>query len=211
MEIFITSYKKYRISSIRDSGGTKIAEIKNSVLTDDKLAEAIDFPLVYNFNSIISNTTNYRSASFAPLDNKTKMSAMVLFPKTEPLNIKIAGKAKCITFLHGLNRMKDESGNTPYHKYRDFYAGKYIIKYSNGETEEIKLDFLKHITGWNSRIPASFVETGIFGSIGDEIHLNIPSYTWINPFPDRLIREIEIVPSNHEDMTLVIYALSLDN
>jgi len=189
----------------------KHISINNNILTDAKLAEAIGFPLVYDFNSIIANTTNYRGISFNSFNNKTKMSAMILLPKTAPAKIQIGKKAKNITFLHGTNRMKDENGNAPYVKYRNSHSGKYIIRYENGEPEEIRMEYLKHITGWNSRMLASFVETGVFGSIGDKIHLNIPSYTWINPFPDRSIREIEVVPSNHKDFTLVLYGLSIDN
>ncbi|MEA2012871.1 MAG: hypothetical protein U9O87_07325, partial [Verrucomicrobiota bacterium] len=142
---------------------------------------------------------------------KAEMSAMALLPKTTPVKIKIDKKAKNITFLHGTNRQKDEHVHLSIRKYYNFHSGKYIIKYENGETEEIKIKLSQQITGWNSRKLASFVETGIFGSIGDQIHINIPSYTWINPFPEKLISEIEVIPSNHEDITLVLYGLSIDN
>ncbi len=185
--------------------------IKNNILTDEKLADAMHFPLVYDFKSIIANTQNYRGVSFNSFNNKAKMSAMVLLPKTAPVKIKIAKKAKSITFLHSLNKMRELSGNIPYQKYRSFYAGKYIIRYEDGKTKEITIEYLKNITGWNSRMLASFVETGVFGTIGNQIHINIPSYTWINPFPNKEIREIEVEPSNHKDFTLVLYGLSIDN
>lgn len=185
--------------------------IKNHILIDSKLAKAIDFPLVYDFNSIISNTENYRGVSFHPFNDKSKMSGLVLTPKTAPVKIRIGEKTKYITFLHSTNRIKDEHAHLTRLKYLNFYAGKYIIKYTDGETKEIKLKLLKQIAGWNSRMLPSFAETGIFGSIGDEILLNISSYTWINPLPDKIVKEIEVVPSNHKDITLVLYGLSIDD
>ena len=185
--------------------------VKEDILTDKKLSKAMQFPLVYNLNAVIAATQNYRGVSFIPFDKQAKMSALVLLPKQTPIKIAVAARAKHITFLHGTSRLTDESGNSVYQQYRQFNAGKYIIRYQDGKTQSITLSFFQNITGWNSRMLASFVETGIFGSIGNKIHLNIPSYTWTNPFPNKLITEIEVIPGNCKDTALILYGLTLDN
>jgi hypothetical protein len=42
------------------------------------------------------------------------------------------------------------------------------------------------------------------------VFLNLPTYTWLNPHPDKVIKSIEIMPGNSKDMSLLVFGIAID-
>ena len=136
---------------------------------------------------------------------KTKKSAPQA--KIIPVN----AKAKVITFMHATNRQdlaEDMAGM--YKKFMNIVPGKYEIIYGDGSKSKINLKYRVNIVAANDKTLGREMDIGLFGTIGNSIFINLPTFTWVNPQPDKTITAIKVIPGNSKDMALILFGIAFD-
>ncbi len=86
--------------------------------------------------------------------------------------------------------------------------GSYVIVYADGSKAVIPLAYRVNIAAVND--PTLGRETdGLFGTLGGSVFLNLPTYTWLNSHPGKMIKSIEIMPGNSKDMSLLVFGIAI--
>ncbi len=182
-----------------------------SVLTGDKLVKALAMPAWADPVFMRKPVTTRRGAEVRPFAGRDRTAGLVLGVSAKPVRLKVQGRVRFITFLHTVNR-QNFSGNMHAMKkhFKGASPGTYVLHYADKTSAELPLEFRAHICDWNDRMLPRWAEPGWFGTVGGRLHVNIPVYTWKNPFPDKPVTSLEIRPGNREDMTLVILGVCVD-
>jgi hypothetical protein len=130
---------------------------------------------------------------------------------TPNISIVVNRRAKVITFMHSTNKQDIcEDLYIMERKFKDIIPGRYIICYKDNSKTDIPLIYRKNICAINDSALSCDSDLGLFGTIGERILVNIPTFTWINPLPDKVIESIEIMPGNSNKVSLLLFAVSID-
>jgi Glycosyl hydrolase family 20, catalytic domain len=125
--------------------------------------------------------------------------------------IPINSKAKIITFMHATNKQSlAEDLIAMGKKFKDIIPGRYIVNYDDGNKTAIPLSYRENICAVNDNALGLGLDLGLFGTVGERLFVNLPTFTWVNPVPNKTIKSIEILPGNSKDMSLLLFGISLD-
>ncbi|MFA7230148.1 MAG: hypothetical protein WC071_02645, partial [Victivallaceae bacterium] len=127
------------------------------------------------------------------------------------IDIPVDKKARVVTFMHATSKQileEDMAGMGK--KFANSIPGQYIIVYSDGSNICIPLFYRVNIAAANDMALGRDSDVGLFGTVGYTTFLNIPTFTWANPYPAKTITSIKIVPGNSKDMSLLLFGISLD-
>ena len=119
--------------------------------------------------------------------------------------IKIGKKAASLTFLHtaGWGNCFYWAGDAPLYKTPE--VGSYVIRYSDGAEEKVKLVEKVNIEQcyaqeWYDLVDVMltppFAKIAWEGKTKAGCHATIYSYEWVNPFPEKVIKEVDFVSTN---------------
>lgn len=124
----------------------------------------------------------------------------------------IDSKARALSFLHSLNKqpIDDLHMNQIIRSYKNVVAGTYAIAYEDGSEETVVLLFRDQIVDWNDRYIGRRTDVGIFGTAGNGTHINVPVFTWRNPYPDKIIKSITCTAPAREDMTFFLLGVTCE-
>ncbi len=125
--------------------------------------------------------------------------------------IPVNSKARVITFMHATSRqdISDDMEEMD-RSFKGIMPGQYLISYADGTQEIIQLNYRVNIVAANDPTLGREMDLGLFGTIGAAIFVNLPTFTWLNPYPEKTIDSIEVIPGNTETMSLLVFGISLD-
>ncbi len=157
--------------------------------------------------------TNYRGVYIKSFQKAGKPVGIVVKPKGKTISLPLSGKAKYLTLLHCVNKQDvrmslNTAKSNVYNKNKT--PGYYVLHYKDGTEARLKLRFRYHVNDWNDEVPATFTDPGLFGVVNNHLQVNIPTYTWINPHPNKELSCIELVPGNLEEVNLILLGISVD-
>jgi hypothetical protein len=131
----------------------------------------------------------------------------------KPVRIAVNDTAKAVTFLHTVNDQGiSDTLAIDSSKFRDILSrspGAYRVRYADGSTARIPLTFRANITDMGTAIGRD-QDVGLFGTLGGRYFVNLPTYTWVNPSPEKGIDAIEIVPGSSKEMSLMLFGISIE-
>ncbi len=177
----------------------------------EQLKSSIGFPEQLKLDFLKTTFTTPRGVIMKPFfDNGKLVAAVVHGAKNETLTIPINQQFRYISLLHAVNKMYDYEGRKLAKKYGKTIAGNYKLIYTDGTTAALPLNLRTEVSEWNDGILAKKCEPGIFGSVDGKLHINIPLYTWQNPYPNKTIKSLVITSGNHKNIDLYFFGISLD-
>ena len=128
--------------------------------------------------------------------------------------IPVNATARTVTFMHAVNRqiiLENMDGeNTMRKKFNGVIPGSYMVIYADGSKALIPLTYRVNIAAVNDPALGREMDAGLFGTLGGTVFVNLPTYTWTNPYPDKIIKSIEIMPGNTKDISLLVFGIALD-
>jgi hypothetical protein len=155
-----------------------------------------------------------KAGTTAWFDNVELLVAGAKAKKSVPLTVTVIpvnAKAKVITFMHTSSRQDLTEDMAGMHKkFMNVTSGKYEIIYSDGTKTKINLKYRVNIVAVNDKTLGREMDIGLFGTIGNSIFINLPTFTWVNPHPGKTIKAIKVIPGNSKDMALILFGISLD-
>jgi Glycosyl hydrolase family 20, catalytic domain len=176
-----------------------------------KLKKSIGFPQQLPLNFLKTAFVTSRGVKIVPFCDKGEPVAVVVNgAKNDLLTIPLNQKCHYISLLHAVNKMYDYEGRNLAKKYSKTVIGSYELIYTDGTTVMLPLKLRSEINEWNDGIVAKKCEPGIYGSMAGRLHVNIPLYTWENPFPAKTIKSLVIRSGNHKDIDLYVFGVSVD-
>lgn len=125
--------------------------------------------------------------------------------------IPVGRPAARMTFLHTTNPqpIQDNMGRMAT-QFNALDPGSYRVVYEDGTTETIWLDYRRNITAVNDSVIGRQGGVGLFGTVGDAHFVNIPTFTWTNPYPEKQIRRIDVLPGSAKGSTLLLFGVALE-
>ncbi|MBN8216652.1 MAG: hypothetical protein J0L75_08405 [Spirochaetes bacterium] len=126
----------------------------------------------------------------------------------------VGRRAKRLTFLHAVGRQpiaEDMSMMAIARRYEGATAGKYRIVYEDGSAMALPLRYRVQIGDFNDPALGREMEIGLFGTLGNRAFVNAPTYTWVNPHPERTIRAIEVKGGNRKDLNLALFGVTVES
>ena len=199
------------------AGKTTGLTVNEGLVSGNKLTEVLGLTAVTGLNFITAPFKNYRGVGFNVFSKDGKPAAItsnMSSGKTSNV-IPVNSFARAVTFMHTVNCQDIEEGDDPAmhnmtKKFKDSVAGKYLVTYENGDCIEIPLPYRIRISAINDPALGQETDIGLFGTVGNKLFVNIPTYTWPNPHPEKIIKSIEVLPGNTKDMTLLVFGITLD-
>lgn len=185
--------------------------VASTVQPVKKLKKSIGFPLQLPLDFLKVTLKTPRGVNIVPFFANDELLAGVLHGASkESLTIPINRQCSYISLLHTVNKMYDYDGRKLAKKYGKTIAGNYNLIYTDGTTAKLPLKLRENINEWNDGMLAKECEPGIFGSMEQKLHVNIPIYTWKNPFPNKKIKSLVVSSGNRQNVDLYLFAISLD-
>jgi len=129
------------------------------------------------------------------------------------VRIPVNQAASVLTFLHAANmQFIPESlnmGDTA-KRYASQIPGTYVVRYEDGGSAILPLQYRQQVSGIDDPSIGREADPVLFGTVGDRQFVNIGSFTWKNPQPERRIQAVELVPGNSSELGLALFALTLE-
>jgi hypothetical protein len=97
-----------------------------------------------------------------------------------------------------------------YKRFMKKIPGEYIVVYNDDSVIQIPLEYRVNIVAANDNTLGRDMDIGLFGTVGNLRFINLPTFTWSNPHPDKRIKEIKVMSGNSKDMSLMVFGISLD-
>lgn len=120
--------------------------------------------------------------------------------------------ARVLTFMHATSRQviadEDMPANTK--KFANIIPGEYRVNYTDGTFEVIPLAYRVNIVAANDPTLGRECDIGLFGTVGGAAFMNLPTFTWLNPHPERTIASIEARSGSSAEMTLLLFGVTLE-
>ncbi len=124
----------------------------------------------------------------------------------------VGAPARVVTFLHATSRQvlheEDMHGNAA--RYASIVPGEYRVHYADGTMEVIPLTYRVNIVAANDPTLGRETDVGLFGTVGGAAFMNLPTFTWPNPHPDKRIVSIEARSGSSSEMTLLLFGVALE-
>lgn len=190
-----------------------IGDDRSKVVAGERLKQAMGLPDGTGLGFLSGQSTNYRGVVLEPFTDRTQPAALhIRGDATAGATIPIGKTARFITLMHATSKVSGYEGKNEYtdKHFRDAVPATYVLFYEDGTSHDLPLDFRTHITDWNDIIPGKLQEPVVFGNMRRRLHINIPALTWENPFPEKAIKSLQLLPGNRDGMDVLIYAISLD-
>lgn len=133
-----------------------------------------------------------------------------LAPRTASIPVDAA--ARVVTFMHTashqpllVDNMRDNREN-----FTNVVPGEYRVHYADGTTEVIPLAYRVNVVACNDPNLGRECDIGLFGTLGGSRFMNLPTYTWPNPHPEKTISTIEARSGSSSEMTLLVFGVTLE-
>ncbi|MCF7855018.1 MAG: family 20 glycosylhydrolase, partial [Candidatus Pacebacteria bacterium] len=194
------------------SGGRSAEPPEEVLVSESELVDVLGFPSGSELDFLMTQARNYRGITCESFRKNGRPAGLVAAPGKANVTMSLSGRARHVTFLHCVNKQPvGMSLNTAKQEpYRGKTPGTYVFHYQDGTQAEFETRFRFHVNDWNDPAPASFAETGLSGVLSNSIEVNIPTYTWVNPHPDKELARLEIIPGTLQGLELVLLGLALD-
>ncbi|MEK6793339.1 MAG: hypothetical protein AABZ39_01075 [Spirochaetota bacterium] len=130
---------------------------------------------------------------------------------SQKITIPVNAGARVITFLHAASRQiiaEDMAGMAT--KFGGIVPGEYRIVYDDRSSEKITLAYRVNVVAANDTALGRECDVGLFGTLGGRAFVNIPTYTWVNPAPEKKIAAIEVMPGTSSDMALLVFGIAVE-
>lgn len=128
-----------------------------------------------------------------------------------PATILVNEFASKITFLHACCRQRlSMAMHDNVRRYAGTVAGIYVVAYADGGEEVIPLNFRKEVTSLDDTCLGREQDPGIFGTLAGSTFVNLPTFTWRNPWPDRKIIAIRVLPGNRRGVDLAVFGVYVE-
>ena len=95
-------------------------------------------------------------------------------------------------------------------RYASIVPGEYRVHYADGTMEVIPLTYRVNIVAANDPTLGRETDVGLFGTVGGAAFMNLPTFTWPNPHPDKRIVSIEARSGSSSEMTLLLFGVALE-
>ena len=183
----------------------------DNVQIGEALFDAMGFPEWAYPSFLSAGITTNRKINLKPFMKNKKYAGIVVKHGGEKQRVALSGKARFITLLHTVNNQQFSGKMHAMKKhFKDASPGTYNLHFKDGTTSQLVLKYRIHINDWNSRMLARLADPALFGTVGKMMQINIPAYSWKNPFPGKDLDFIEVTPGNRKDMDLIILGITLD-
>ena len=70
---------------------------------------------------------------------------------------------------------------------------RYLVRYSDDQTEEVTLNWNREISDWNSQLGSAYARTGWRGKTRNGALARVEVFEWLNPRPEVTIRALDII------------------
>jgi hypothetical protein len=154
----------------------------------------------------------FRMAGEAAANNVILLSAQAdeALPAT-PVTIPLGRKAHRLAFLATCNVPLNKDALSGFHRpTAKPVVGKYTVEFADATTTEILLCYKWNIVDWNYKFGAFAGRLAYSGETRKGNRLQLMRTDWLNPYPDKTIRNLRATASNQAGMSLAIFALSAE-
>lgn len=195
------------------AGSVTPITVTEGLTTGPELMEMLGLPADTSADVLATSFRNYRGVTIKVFTQNDQPAALVV-PGRAPVavTIPVHQTARVITFMHTTDHqdiaIDDMHGIQK--KYKDIHAAIYQINYTDGTREQIPLPYRIRIVAANDTTLGREMDIGLFGTVGGKIFVNLPTYTCVNPHPDKKIDSISILPGNTQALSLIVLGISLD-
>jgi len=200
---------------------TKALHTKDGLLGGDELMKLLGLPTGIASKFAIPSFKNYRGVGFDIFTKNEKPAAVVVtgFDQgsrgkpsiSKGTLIPVNASAKTLTFLHATSHQLVADDMAGMHKkFENIRPGEYSIRYSDGTNINIPLVYRVNIVAANDPTIGRDSDVGVFGAAAEAEFINLQTYTWANPNPDKAIASIEVLPGNSKDMALLVFGVTVD-
>jgi hypothetical protein len=128
------------------------------------------------------------------------------------VTIPVNATAKVLTFMHATSRQviaeDDMHGNAQ--RFASTIPGRYLVHYADGTTEAIPLTYRVNIAAANDPTLGRQTDVGLFGTVGGSVFMNLPTFTWPNPHPEKQISSIDVRAGSSQEMSLLLFGIALE-
>ncbi len=126
--------------------------------------------------------------------------------------IPVNATARVVTFMHATSRQAVVEDNIRENQknFGNLVPGEYHVRYADGETEVIPLTYRVNIVAVNDSALGRECDIGLFGTLGGSAFMNLPTFTWLNPHPEKTISSIEVRSGSSSEMTLLVFGVTLE-
>ncbi|MGH8488174.1 MAG: family 20 glycosylhydrolase [Gammaproteobacteria bacterium] len=131
----------------------------------------------------------------------------------EKPSIPVRGKAKVITFMHatGPHDILEDDMHKNTARFSKVSLGAYVINYSDGSSVDIPLAYRVNVVAVNDSALGRETDVGLFGKVGSVPFVNLPTFTWVNPYPQKEITSILVIPGNSAHSNLLVFGISIES
>lgn len=129
-------------------------------------------------------------------------------------SIPVNAKARVVTFMHAANAQDvaaDYFNRGPMDKFQNQLWGQYRICYTDGDSVLIPLVYRVDIAPVNYPGVGRATDIGLFGTVGGEMLMNLPTYTWVNPHPEKKIVAIDVLAGGMPDVSLLVFGVAIES
>ncbi len=191
-----------------------IAAPQNLLSGENDLAGKLHFPADASLDFLAQPVSSIHGATIQPFAKDGRPAAIVVESGSKPpVVLPVNSKAKRLVFLHSLNRQEGFPANLDRIRGDPRYhavAGAYRVHYSDGSQTDAKLIFQTDIGDPNHSGLGRGMTPALFGTLNGKRHLNLPTYEWLNPSPEKNIDSVEILPGTLKGVDLLLYGLSAE-
>lgn len=221
------------------AGRTKSLTVKSGLVGGGELLKLMDLPRGTDSAFIATPFKNYRGVSFSVFQKEGKPAAVVVKGRGEGANgaawfddvsilergaqaaarneekpsIPVMDKAKVITFMHATSPHAiledDMHKNTA--KFSKVSPGAYLINYSDGSSVDVPLTYRVNIVAVNDSALGRETDVGLFGAVGSVPFVNLSTFTWVNPYPQKEITSILVIPGPSAPTNLLVFGISIES
>ncbi|MCC7491392.1 MAG: hypothetical protein IT204_03550 [Fimbriimonadaceae bacterium] len=133
-------------------------------------------------------------------------------PTVAPVHLPVGGTVQALTFWHcttplpllagDMHRNSTEFGNLA--------PGTYQVEYVDGSLVDLPLRYRHNIVAPNDTHLGRHSDLGLAGSLDGRQWLNLPTWTWINPHPERPVAAVTLLPGSRPEVSVVWLGLAVE-
>ena len=127
-------------------------------------------------------------------------------------SIPVDATARVLTFMHATSHQPLLADNMRRNRenFANVVPGEYRVHYADGTTEVIPLAYRVNVVACNDPNLGRECDIGLFGTLGGSAFINLPTYTWPNPHPEKTISTIEARSGSSSEMVLLVFGVTLE-
>jgi hypothetical protein len=178
-----------------------------SLCEGDELKQILHCP--FDLDSIIgSDSIVCGPIKFKPFLGGHNRTAALVNKGDSPLVLKIDKQVESLYFLQTLSKPSTDISMREGKRVPIIKVGEYSIEYQDGTRISKELFHESEMVSWNNLNLPLFGEQGIY-SLSKSGSVNIATLKWKNPYPDKIIKNLEIHGVTNSDFKMAIFAITL--